>query len=92
MTYNILQQPTIPNGVFLCGSHAVLCCAVGQSDAGLGSMLELSWGGTRTLKLASGEERKFLLDHDSVVLSGYCQGEGYRVGFGDCTGTVLPAL
>ncbi|KAG5178654.1 hypothetical protein JKP88DRAFT_196341 [Tribonema minus] len=36
--------------------------------------------------------RAFLLDGDTVVLRGYCQGDGYRVGFGDCVGTVLPAL
>jgi len=44
------------------------------------------------MKLANGEERKFFKDGDEVILSGYCQGEGYRVGFGECTGKIKPAL
>ncbi len=40
-----------------------------------------------------GEVRRvFLQDGDTVVMRGHCQGEGYRVGFGECVGTVLPAL
>lgn len=35
--------------------------------------------------------RRYLLDGDTVVLSGHCQGDGYRVGFGECRGTVLPS-
>ncbi len=57
-----------------------------------GSMLELSWRGTEPLELPNGETRKFLQDGDTVVMSGYCQGDGYRVGFGDVRGKVLPAL
>jgi len=55
-----------------------------------GSMLELSWKGTKPLKLSDGE-RKFLRDGDTVVMTGYAQGEGFRVGFGDCNGKVFPA-
>lgn len=62
-----------------------------QGPRGQGSLLELSWGGSRTVELADGETRKYLKDGDIVKLSGYCQGEGYRVGFGECTGAVLPA-
>jgi len=43
------------------------------------------------MTLPSGEERKFLADGDTVVITGHCQGEGYRIGFGDCAGQVLPA-
>ncbi|MCB2212030.1 fumarylacetoacetase [bacterium] len=57
-----------------------------------GSMLELSWRGTEPLELPNGETRKFLQDGDTVIMSGYCQGEGYRVGFGDVRSKVLPAL
>ena len=59
---------------------------------GQGSMLELSWNGTRAVELGGGRERTFLEDGDEVVLRGYCQGEGFRVGFGECRGKVLPAL
>lgn len=56
-----------------------------------GSLLELSWGGKEPLTLATGEERRFLEDGDTLVLRGVAQGEGYRIGFGECTGQVLPA-
>jgi fumarylacetoacetase len=61
-------------------------------DAGGGSLLELSWKGTRPVVLANGEERRFLEDHDTVTLTGWCRGQGYRVGFGEVSGTILPPL
>uniref|UniRef100_A0A0K2SZT5 Fumarylacetoacetase n=1 Tax=Lepeophtheirus salmonis TaxID=72036 RepID=A0A0K2SZT5_LEPSM len=64
----------------------------GPEESSYGSMLELSWKGSKTVKLeSSGEERKFIKDGDVVNVSGFCQGNGYRVGFGDCWGKVLPA-
>ncbi|QDL99164.1 fumarylacetoacetase [Rhodopseudomonas palustris] len=57
----------------------------------LGSLLELSWNGTEPLQLPSGESRSFLEDGDSLVMRGWCQGDGYRVGFGEVEGTVLAA-
>lgn len=64
----------------------------GPSEESLGSMLELSWKGTRPIRLAHAEERKFLEDNDTVTMTGWCQGDGYRVGFGEVTGIILPAL
>ncbi|DAZ92571.1 TPA: hypothetical protein N0F65_012801 [Lagenidium giganteum] len=65
----------------------------GQTDDSLGSMLELSWQGTRDIALGdSGETRKFIKDGDIVSIRGYCQGNGYRIGFGPCDGKILPAL
>ena len=55
-----------------------------------GSMLELSWLWTEPIKLSNGDERKSLEDGDTVTLRGWCQGNGYRIGFGDCSGTILP--
>ena len=63
-----------------------------QDPGGLGSMLELSWNGTRELQLVGGAARTFLEDGDTVTLRGYCQGDGVRVGFGECSGLVLPAV
>mmetsp|Transcript_8066 Transcript_8066/g.20671 ORF Transcript_8066/g.20671 Transcript_8066/m.20671 type:complete len:419 (-) Transcript_8066:96-1352(-) len=63
----------------------------GPSDDALGSMLELCWKGTREVDIGGGEVRKFLKDGDSVILKGYCQGDGYKVGFGECSGKILPA-
>nr|XP_006628683.1 PREDICTED: fumarylacetoacetase isoform X1 [Lepisosteus oculatus] len=63
----------------------------GPEPESFGSMLELSWKGTKEISLGNGETRTFLQDGDEVFLTGYCQGEGYRVGFGVCKGKVLPA-
>lgn len=56
-----------------------------------GSMLELTWKGTRPLKLKNGEERKFIQDYDAIIIKGYAEKNGIRVGFGTCEATVLPA-
>jgi fumarylacetoacetase len=57
-----------------------------------GSLLELSWGGKERLTLDSGDTRTFLEDGDTLTLSGAAKGSGYRIGFGTCSGTILPAL
>merc|ERR1711991_62300 len=57
-----------------------------------GCMLEISERGTNPHTLPSGEERKFLADGDTVILRGFCQGEGYRIGFGETRDKILPAL
>lgn len=64
----------------------------GPTKESRGSMLELSWGGKEPMTLDSGDTRSFLQDGDTVTFSGYAQGEGYRIGFGLCEGTVLPAI
>jgi fumarylacetoacetase len=56
-----------------------------------GSMLELAWRGTKPIKFPNGEERKFIQDGDRISMTGFCQGEAYRIGFGDLTGRILPA-
>ena len=56
-----------------------------------GCMLELSWKGEEPLELPGGEKRVFLKDGDRITMSGFCQGEGYRVGFGEVTTKLLPA-
>jgi len=55
-------------------------------------MLELTWRGSKPLSLPNGEERKFIKDNDTIILRGYCQGNGFRVGFGAAKGKVLPAI
>jgi len=56
-----------------------------------GSLLEISWNGTEPVELAEGVKRSFLEDGDSLVMRGWCQGDGYRVGFGEVEGTILAA-
>ncbi len=57
---------------------------------GYGSMLELTWNGSKPLIFENGEQRKFLADGDTVTMTGWCEGDGYRIGFGEVSGTVLP--
>jgi len=57
-----------------------------------GSLLEISWNGTEPVELAAGVKRSFLEDGDSLVMRGWCQGDGYRVGFGEVEGTILAAV
>lgn len=59
-------------------------------EGGYGSLLELSWKGTKPISLDNGDQRKFLQDGDTVTMTGWCQGPGYRVGFGEVTGQILP--
>ncbi len=63
----------------------------GPAPDSYGSMLELTWKGTKPLKLKDGAERKFIHDHDTVILRGYCEKDGLRLGFGECRAKVLPA-
>ncbi|KII12344.1 fumarylacetoacetase [Phaeobacter sp. S60] len=64
----------------------------GPTKDSRGSLLELSWGGKEPLTLDTGEERSFIADGDTLTLKGAAKGDGYTIGFGDCTGTVLAAL
>ena len=54
-------------------------------------MLELSWNGTMPLELVVASSRSFLEDGDSLRIRGWCQGDGYRVGFGEVEGSILAA-
>jgi len=64
----------------------------GPDKSSYGSLLEITWRGTEPLKLPDNEERKFLLDGDELTITGWCQGEGYRVGFGEVKGKIIPAV
>jgi fumarylacetoacetase len=64
----------------------------GSNRENRGSLLELSWGGKEPLTLNNGETRSFIEDNDTVTLKATAIGQGYRIGFGDCQGKVLPAL
>lgn len=64
----------------------------GTDSNSFGSMLELTWRGQNPLKLNDGQERKFIEDHDTVIMRGWAQKGDIRVGFGEVTGTILPAI
>ena len=63
----------------------------GPEKSERGSLLEISWNGAEPIELEGGVVRTFLEDGDSLVIHGWCQGDGYRVGFGEVEGTILPA-
>ncbi|ABD05620.1 fumarylacetoacetate hydrolase [Rhodopseudomonas palustris HaA2] len=63
----------------------------GPAKDQLGSLLELSWNGAEPVQLPGGETRGFLDDGDSLIMRGWCQADGYRVGFGEVEGTILAA-
>lgn len=64
----------------------------GEESGTFGSMLELAWKGDKPVKLANGEERVYLKDGDEVTLRAWAEGDGFRVGFGECFGVVEPAI
>jgi fumarylacetoacetase len=57
-----------------------------------GSLLELSWNGSEPVSLCDGAQRTFLEDGDTLTLRGHAQGNGHRVGFGECSGAILPPV
>ncbi|WP_287184426.1 fumarylacetoacetase [Paraburkholderia sp.] len=63
----------------------------GPTGDSSGSLLELTWNGQKPLELRGGGTRAFIEDGDELTLAGWCQGDGYRIGFGTCVGEILPA-
>ena len=63
----------------------------GPTPDSYGSMLELAWRGTKPIELAGGQKRSFLEDGDTVIMRGWCEKDGLRIGFGEASGTLLPA-
>ena len=63
----------------------------GPSSDSYGSLLELSWNGTEPINLSNNEKRTFLHDHDSIFLTGWCQNDSYRIGFGTVSGQITPS-
>lgn len=61
----------------------------GPTEESRGCMLELTWRGANPLSLPNGETRKWLEDGDTLTITGWCQGEGYRIGFGEVSGKVV---
>jgi fumarylacetoacetase len=64
----------------------------GSTEDSFGSMLELTWGGQKPIKMKDDTERKFINDGDTVIMRGYCQNEKIRIGFGEVSSRLLPPL
>jgi fumarylacetoacetase len=63
----------------------------GPEEGQFGSMLEISWKGTKTVPMKDGSERKFINDNDTVIMRGFAEKDGVRIGFGEVAAKVLPA-
>lgn len=63
----------------------------GENPNSFGSMLELTWRGQNPLQLKDGQERKFIDDNDTIIMKGFAEKDGVRVGFGEVSGKILPA-
>ncbi|MCU4174950.1 fumarylacetoacetase [Carboxylicivirga sp. N1Y90] len=63
----------------------------GPTDKSFGSMLELTWRGSKPITLSDGSERKFINDNDTIVMRAHCQKDGLRIGFGESLCQILPA-
>ena len=84
--------------------HAIGGCAMNVGDllgsgtisgpdrSEYGSLMELSWAGREPFTLTTGETRGFIEDGDTLTLRGNARGDGFTIGFGDCTGKILPAV
>lgn len=64
----------------------------GPSPGSYGSMLELTWNGQKPLHMPNSTERKFIEDNDTVLIKGFAERDGVRIGFGECKAKILPAL
>ena len=64
----------------------------GKSNDSYGSMLELSWGGKKSILLKDGLSRTFVEDYDSIIMRGYCERDNIRVGFGEVKTKLLPSI
>ncbi len=64
----------------------------GPTEDSYGSMLELTWRGEKPIKMKDGTERKFINDNDTVIMRGYCENDGTRIGFGEVKTELLPVF
>lgn len=64
----------------------------GTTPDSTGALLEMTTAGKNPVTLPDGQSRTFIQDGDKVTLRGHAQGDGYRIGFGECSGRVLPAM
>jgi len=93
MYWNMAQQLThhTVNGCNLnVGDMMASGTISGKEKGSYGSMLELSWGGKETLELKNGKTRTFIEDGDTITIRAWCEKDGKRVGFGECSGKILP--
>ena len=74
-----------------CGDLLASGTISGPDEGSFGSMLEISWKGTKPVLLPDGTERKFINDNDTIIMKGHGQKNGVKVGFGEVSTKILPA-
>lgn len=95
MYWNMCQQLAhhTVNGCNVRGGDLLASGTIsGPTEDSYGSMLELSWRGTKPLKMKGGSERKFIQDNDEVIMRGHCDNGEVRIGFGEVRGKILPSI
>ncbi|NWJ50060.1 MAG: fumarylacetoacetase [Bacteroidetes bacterium] len=93
--WNICQQiahQTINGARISIGDVFASGTICGQTPDSFGSMLELTWRGSKPIQLANGKSRKFLEDYDIITINGYAKRKDNRIGFGECITQILPTL
>lgn len=95
MYWNMAQQlahHTVNGCNIRCGDLMGSGTISGPTPDSYGSMLELAWKGTKPIQMPDGSERRFIQDHDTVIMRGYCQNNGIKIGFGEVRSKLLPSL
>ena len=95
MYWNMAQQlahHTVNGCNIRCADMLASGTISGPAEGSYGSMLEIAWKGTKPVAMKDGSTRTFINDYDTVVMRGYAEKDGVRVGFGDCSGMVMAAL
>ena len=94
MYWNMAQQlahHTVNGCNVRCGDLMGSGTISGPTPDSYGSMLELAWKGTKPIAMPDGSERRFIQDHDTVIMRGFCQNEGVKIGFGEVHTQLLPS-
>jgi fumarylacetoacetase len=94
MYWNMSQQlahHTVNGCNVRCGDLMGSGTISGPTPDSYGSMLELAWKGTKPIQMPDGTERRFIQDHDTVIMRGYCEQSGLKIGFGEVRSLLLPA-
>jgi fumarylacetoacetase len=95
MYWNMAQQlahHTVNGCNIRCGDLMGSGTISGPTPESYGSMLELAWKGTKPIQMPDGSERRFIHDHDTVIMRGYCQNNSIKIGFGEVRSKLLPSL
>jgi fumarylacetoacetase len=94
MYWNMAQQlahHTVNGCNVRCGDLMGSGTISGPTPDSYGSMLELAWKGTKPIAMPDGSERRFIQDHDTVIMRGFCQNEDVKIGFGEVRTKLLPS-